>query len=122
MSDEPNIFLVFPFFRLLPVKADVVGSGFYLYACIQEKSIQPQHKRRSINLKNGVLKVFFLTQGITGEPKFCSVLAFAMLLISSNHLLSRHSQKKFCSALAFEMVSRCVRDECASLNDRCIQY
>jgi hypothetical protein len=94
LTDEPNIFLVFPFFRLLPVKADVVGSGFYLYACIQEKSIQPQHKRRSINLKNGVLKVFFLTQGITGEPKFCS-------------------------ALAFEMVSRCVRDECASLNDRC---
>ena len=32
------------------------------------KSIQPQHKRRSLNLKNGVLELFFLTQGITGEP------------------------------------------------------
>ena len=117
MSDEPNIFLVFPFFRLLPVKADVVGAGFYLYACIQEKSIQLQHKRRSINLKNGVLKVFFLTQGTISclgivKKKICSALAFEMLLISSNHLLSRHSQKKkFCSALAFEMVSRCVRDD-----------
>ena len=33
-----------------------------------KKSIQPQQKRCSLNLKNGFLKVFFLTQGITGEP------------------------------------------------------
>lgn len=46
-------FLGFPFFRLLPVKADGVGGGFCQYACIQEKSIQPQQKRCSLNLKNG---------------------------------------------------------------------
>jgi hypothetical protein len=62
------------------------GQAFICMLAYKKKSIQPQHKRRSINLKNGVLKVFFLTQGITGEPKFCS-------------------------ALAFEMVSRCVRDD-----------
>jgi hypothetical protein len=104
-------FLGFSVFQVLPVKADVVGAGFYLYACIQEKKHTTTTQETQYQPENGVLKVFFLTQGITGEPKFCSALAFEMLLISSNHLLSRHSQNKFCSALAFEMVSRCVRDD-----------
>ena len=33
-----DVFLVFPFFRLLPGKADGVEGGFYLYACILEKA------------------------------------------------------------------------------------
>ena len=46
-------FLGFPFFRLLPVKADGVGGGFFLVCKHTDKSIQPQQKRCSLNLKNG---------------------------------------------------------------------
>ena len=61
------------------VKTDGAGGVFCLYACIQEKSIHPQQKRRSLNLKNWVLEVFFLTQGITGEPDYMIKVFFYMI-------------------------------------------
>jgi hypothetical protein len=56
----------------LPAKAGGVGGGFYLYACIQEKAYN-HNTRDAVSLKNGVLKVFFLTQGITVSHFFTSI-------------------------------------------------
>ena len=70
-------FLVFPFFRLLPAKADGVGGGFCLYACIQEKAYN-HNTRDAVSLKNGVLKVFFLTQGITVSHFFYKYMCFGL--------------------------------------------
>ena len=53
-------FLGFSGFQVMACKADDVSVCFSV--CVHtKKSIQTQHNRRSLNLKNGVLKVFFQT-------------------------------------------------------------
>jgi hypothetical protein len=59
-------FLVFPILRLLPARLMVWVKAFDGCYKHTKKSIQPHHKRQSLNLKNGVFKVFFLTPKFTG--------------------------------------------------------
>ena len=61
-----HIFLGFSDFKVIACKADGVGEGFWWMLQAYKKSIQPHHKRQSLNLKNGVFKVFFLTPKFTG--------------------------------------------------------
>ena len=62
-------FLGFSVFQVVACKGWWCGCRLLIVCLHTRKSLQPQHKRQSLNLKMGFLEVFFLTQEITGEPK-----------------------------------------------------